>query len=77
MYYGVLSFNAPYPGYKPSLKIKIESLNCGMLDWSIVSNLDWLSFAPSEGIGDAEITVTADTSGFTKGLRKNKLEFYQ
>ncbi len=58
----VLTEGDPPP---PTVQLTLDSNDFPFFDWEIASSADWLTALPASGAGDATVTLTADTQGFT------------
>ncbi len=63
-----LNFGAIIPGSIPdSQTVLIRNIGSGTLNWSAFGNADWLSFTPSSGTGDWELSVSVNPTGLAIG----------
>ena len=63
-----LSFTAQQGGSNPAARtVNVSNTGGGTLNWSVSGGATWLSFTPSNGIGNGTISFTAATGTLTAG----------
>ena len=69
-----LTFGATTAGIQThDQHVHIMDNGCGVVNWNIISNQDWLSCSPSSGAGTEEVFVSVDPEGLAAGTYKGQL----
>jgi flagellar hook assembly protein FlgD len=61
-------FGAAGQSFTSTQNVLISNKGSGILNWSASSNVSWLNFSPSSGIGASVFSVSANPSGLAAGI---------